>query len=403
MELVLNITNEYQGKSIKELLRSKGYSTRLIKRFKYEGEITLNGARVTVRKSLSEGDVLRLFAPEPKGLMPTEGELNILYRDSWLIALHKPSGLAVHPQGKQSSASLASILSGALKSGEAVHLSGRLDKPTSGVVLASKNADTAARLFSAFKARRVQKCYLALVNGSIATDEGEISLAIASEPASPKRFISDSGKPSLSRYRVLRREENHTLVLLYPITGRTHQLRVHLAAIGHPILGDSLYGDGESAPRLMLHALTLKLLHPHTEEPLTLYAPAPLPFPALSKGELALALGHTPTQHRMQLAPAPFEAICRGRKKIEMRLYDEKRKKISLGDSILFVNRETGEETEKSVVSLHRYGSFAELYEAFSPIQLGYGEGEQKDPKDMEQYYKREEISLYGVLGIGIE
>lgn len=143
----------------------------------------------------------------------------------------------------------------------------RLDMPTSGVVLFARGIDAQRALSTAFATRQVAKRYVAVVQGRIDADSGEIDLPLAADwPNRPRQQVdAERGKPSLTRWRVLQRGATTTRVALEPLTGRSHQLRVHLAAIGHPILGDALYGDAvvqAAAPRLLLHAQGLAFAHP---------------------------------------------------------------------------------------------------------------------------------------------
>lgn len=143
---------------------------------------------------------------------------------------------------------------------------------TSGLLVFARGIGMQRRLSEIFREREVKKRYLAVVAGHIETDSGEVNLPIAADWTNrPLRKIDEkTGKPSVTRYRVLARHADSTRVELEPVTGRTHQLRVHLSAIGHPILGDALYGNAASAPRLLLHASSLSFTHPVSHKPLNL-------------------------------------------------------------------------------------------------------------------------------------
>ena len=156
----------------------------------------------------------------------------------------------------------------------------RLDMATSGLVLFARGIEAQRRLSRAFAQREIGKAYEAMVHGAPANDGGEIDLPLAADwPNRPRQKVDrETGKPSLTRWRVLSREPGRTRLALEPLTGRTHQLRVHLAAIGHPILGDALYGDGPAAaasPRLLLHASALAFSHPLDARPMRFERPAP--------------------------------------------------------------------------------------------------------------------------------
>ena len=196
----------------------------------------------------------------------------VLYADPWLLALLKPSGLLSQPGlGPELADSLISRAQERWPEARLVH---RLDRDTSGLILLARDATTHRALSAAFAERRVRKTYLAVVQGLPADRGGVINQPLARIATRPPRYgvvpLEQGGKPALTRWRVLRRFEGSSLLLLQPRTGRSHQLRVHLAALGHPVLGDPLYGEPAAAPRLQLHAAGLQLLHPATGKPLHL-------------------------------------------------------------------------------------------------------------------------------------
>ncbi len=189
---------------------------------------------------------------------------------------HKPAGLlAVPGRGEEKQDCFSARLQKLFPDVLIVH---RLDMATSGLMLFARGVEMQRKLSSAFHDRKVKKRYVALVKGELAPTHGEITAPLACDwPNRPKQKVDyAAGKHSLTRYRVLTYDagSNETRVELEPVTGRTHQLRVHMAAIGHPILGDCLYG-GVAAPRLMLHAELLRLEHPKLGTILTLTSAAP--------------------------------------------------------------------------------------------------------------------------------
>lgn len=206
----------------------------------------------------------------------------LLHVDAELIVADKPAGLLSVPAGgavRQDC--LVSRVQALHPDALIVH---RLDMATSGLILLARGAEMLRRLSLAFEQRIVGKRYVALVHGHLAHDSGEIDLALAEDPARRPRQIVDPlrGRRALTRYRVLARsgigEDALTRVELKPVTGRTHQLRVHLMALGHPILGDPLYAPPASAERhgrLHLHAAGIAFIHPHTRMPLQFDSPLP--------------------------------------------------------------------------------------------------------------------------------
>ena len=201
-----------------------------------------------------------------------------LYEDESLVAIDKPAGLLSVPgRGEARCDCAAARVQAALPDALVVH---RLDQATSGVMLFGRGAAVQRALSIAFAERRVAKRYEAIVQGLVADNEGEIALPLAADwPNRPRQKVDhEHGKPSLTRWRVLSRDAaaKTTRLQLEPVTGRSHQLRVHLAAIGHAIVGDTLYARAATEPRLMLHACELRL--PHPADARTLVIASPLPF-----------------------------------------------------------------------------------------------------------------------------
>jgi tRNA pseudouridine32 synthase/23S rRNA pseudouridine746 synthase len=201
--------------------------------------------------------------------------LQLVFDDPWLLALLKPSGLLSQPGlGPELADSLLSRAQGRWPEARLVH---RLDRDTSGLILLARDAGTHRALSAAFAERRVHKTYLAWVAGVPLTRGGVIDLPMARVGTRPPRYgvvqADQGGKPALTRWRLLRRGPRACLLLLQPLTGRSHQLRAHLAALGHPVLGDPIYGDGAAAERLQLHAAGLRLRHPVSGAALRLRAP----------------------------------------------------------------------------------------------------------------------------------
>lgn len=206
----------------------------------------------------------------------------ILHVDDCLLVVDKPAGLRSVPAGGEGRQDcLAARVQAAWPDALIVH---RLDAATSGLVLFARGMEMLRRMSLAFEQRTVGKRYVALVHGHVAEDSGEIDLPLGEDAANRPRQIVDPvrGRRALTRYRVLTRagegEQAVTRVELKPVTGRSHQLRVHLLAIGHPILGDPLYAPAASAAacaRMHLHAAQIAFMHPHTRVPMLFDSPAP--------------------------------------------------------------------------------------------------------------------------------
>ena len=193
----------------------------------------------------------------------------LLHADAALLVVVKPAELLSVPgRGPDKQDCLSARLQILFPDACIVH---RLDMATSGLMLFARGPAMQRRLSMMFQGREIEKHYVAVCSGRLREDTGEIDLPLSPDwPNRPlQRVDLEHGKPSLTRYRVLEKDAARSRVELEPVTGRSHQLRLHLASIGHPILGDALYGDAHSAPRLLLHACRLRFAHPLTDESLT--------------------------------------------------------------------------------------------------------------------------------------
>ncbi len=252
-------------------------SAGLMNRLKWQEKLFVNGAPVHTDYAVQPGDVITVPLDEPVPEYPAEdGALTVLYEDEHLLAVDKPTGMLIHPSRSRFTGTLANLVLGYYqKTGQssAFHPLTRLDRDTFGVVLIAKNA----HIHSLLQLCSVEKTYHALVWGVPEKLSGTIDAPIARLPLpSLLRQVSQSGKPSVTAYRVLESKENISTLALRPITGRTHQLRVHCAYIGFPILGDPQYGSEESQKvsralglsSQLLCAKRLVLSHPMTGQPL---------------------------------------------------------------------------------------------------------------------------------------
>lgn len=303
------ITQDWHNKSVSDFLRGVGYSHKAVSRLKrLEEGILLNGVRVTVRAMLTCGDLLSLAVEDRpddlnESLTPWDHPIDVLYEDEWIIALNKPPFMPTHPSAGHQGDTLANAVAGyfAKKGIPFVFRAvSRLDRDTSGIVLLSKDKHTASLLAAEMEGGRIEKCYLALLCGAfpseasmpppdcgnpsvIATDKGRISTHLRRKAGSKMLretfwMPCEGTVPAITDYRVLGQADGKrlTMVRAKPITGRTHQLRVHFSFCGHPILGDTLYGTADARiGRQALHAESLAFIHPMTGIPMTLRADLP--------------------------------------------------------------------------------------------------------------------------------
>lgn len=282
-----------------------------------EGLVTVN-ERQTAKAGtkLAEGGEIGWHVPpaRPMELTPEPLPLTILYEDEDLAAVYKPHGMVVHPAAGNEQGTLVHALLYHLKD-----LSGiggvtrpgivhRLDKDTSGLLLVAKHDAAHQALSAQLKAREMCKLYAALVQGGFDQDAGRIDAPIARDPKDRKRMaVVPGGRPAVTEYRVADRVAGNSLLCVRLVTGRTHQIRVHLRSKGHPILGDPLYGGrrGGEASRLMLHAYRLTFTQPTTGLRLTVTAPWPADF--LKELEMKLGSGG---KEELAQALHDFDTIC---------------------------------------------------------------------------------------------
>ncbi len=260
-----------------ELLPS--LSRAYIKRLLDDGRITLNGKAAKAGAKVQPGDKLQTDFEETELDTIEPIELPVLYEDEDVIVVDKPAGIISHSRGRYwNEPSVASFVRQKTnQAGERAGIVHRLDRATSGVMICAKNSTALAWLQKQFSQRKVDKMYLAIVAGRLDKDEAVIDMPIERNPKVPATFrTSASGKPAQTAYKVITVTKDYSLLELRPLTGRTHQLRVHLKQLGHPIAGDTLYG-GKPAERLLLHARSLTITLPDKRRQ-TFEAPVPAIF-----------------------------------------------------------------------------------------------------------------------------
>ena len=285
-EISIKIDSELHGHRIEYVLEKElKISSSLIKRLKREeGGVMLNGVRTRVITKVCDGDVLtvNIKGKDAKNIVPAEIPLNILYEDEDVLVVNKPGNMPVHPSGLHKSDTLANAVVYYLKSRAAIHIITRLDRETSGVVLIAKNPRAAALLTEDMENGEIKKEYIAIVNGTPNPFEGTISAPIRKKAERGiARCVSDDGKESVTLYEVMGKADKLSVVKLIPITGRTHQLRVHMSYIGNPIYGDSMYGASQKGERVRLHCHRLNFLNPVTGKEVFVTAKIPDDFNGL--------------------------------------------------------------------------------------------------------------------------
>lgn len=271
VEAYLKTILQFSGRKLQKLTRQKG--------------IFLNGKKVFLQKKLKTDDIVRVLILEDTnfGVQPEAGSIDILYEDKFVIVVNKPPFQLVHPTGQTTGGTLANFLAyhiqqlGLVTTMRPVH---RLDRDTSGCVVFAKDSQSQSLLEGQLRAQQFKRSYLALVAGQVAPPAGTIDAPIGSHPKLPnRRAIDPAGDPAVTHYSTLRILGEASLLELQLDTGRTHQIRVHLTHLGHPIIGDGMYGVRNSAiNRQALHANTVRFLDLENGQEITVTAPLPPDF-----------------------------------------------------------------------------------------------------------------------------
>lgn len=260
-----------------------------------EGLVEIQGKKVTKSGNKLKGNesiTINLPEDEVLELVPEDIPLDIIYEDSDIIVVNKGPDMVVHPAHGNYSGTLVNALlyhtkelsgiNGDIRPG-IVH---RLDKDTSGIIVVAKNNVAHENLAKMFKEKNLEKTYMCIAKGIFKDKEGRLETLIGRDPKDRKKMavVEENGKLAISNYKVLDESKNHSLVEVKIETGRTHQIRVHMKYLNHPIMGDTTYGNGsDGAKRQILHAYKLKFIHPGTGEEMTVVAPLPEDFKGAAK------------------------------------------------------------------------------------------------------------------------
>ncbi len=276
-----------------------GLSRSRVQRLMAEGRVTADGVPVKANSIVGPGAVLVIDVPppEPAGIEPEAIPLDVVYEDADVLVVDKPTGLVVHPSPGHWSGTLVNALLardtvyGGIAGVERPGIVHRLDRDTSGLLMVAKTDAAQTSLMAQLKARRVKKTYLALVQGSVQAGAGRIEAPIGRDPRNRQRMaVVPDGRPSVTGYRVRERFAAWTLLEVDLVTGRTHQIRVHFAALGHPVAGDAVYGTGtarrgpDGLERLFLHAWRLVFAKPATGDLVRVEAALPAELEAVLAG-----------------------------------------------------------------------------------------------------------------------
>jgi 23S rRNA pseudouridine1911/1915/1917 synthase len=287
--MILEITENQAGERIDRFLADSQDLTRsFLQKILKEGEVIVNGKSVKANYKLRKGDRIEFEIPEAvePDIVAEDIPLSILYEDADVLVVDKPKGMVVHPAAGHYSRTLVNAvmyhckgelsgINGVLRPG-IVH---RIDRDTTGSIIICKNDMAHNEIARQLKEHSISRRYRAIVTGVLKDEEGTIEGAIGRDKKDRKKMaITADGKPAVTHYRVLQRFKHYTYVECVLETGRTHQIRVHMASIGHPLLGDEVYGrrsDKYKCEGQCLHAMTLGFHHPRTGEYIEVNAPLP--------------------------------------------------------------------------------------------------------------------------------
>ena len=269
MEKIFEITanGEKLPTDMKSFLYSQGLSVTLVKKSKYGG-IILNGQTVTVRATVNKGDKIEIFLEQGKsdGIPPMSIPLRILYEDDDILAVDKPTNMPTHPSKGNNLPTLANAVMGYYNGDFVFRSVNRLDRDTSGVVIIAKNKIAASALSTSMKKGLWSKKYHALVEGVPTPDEAIIDAPIERvAEGNIKRMVRPDGKRAITKYKVIKAYENKSLCEITLMTGRTHQIRVHMSHIGHPLVSDFLYGQ-KTEEEYYLRCKEISFPHPRSNE-----------------------------------------------------------------------------------------------------------------------------------------
>ena len=282
------VADRYDGMELDTYVKDvMGVSARQRQKLFYSKGVYVNGSSAHTRRLLKAGDMvaIRQFKDTSYGVTAQDGPVEVLYEDEQLIVLNKPAGMLVHPAGRTTEGTLANYLAGYFRSQKkvitirAIH---RLDRDTTGCVVFAKSGDMQTKLEQMLSEGKIHRQYLAVVCGDgrrLAEEmpEGRIDMPIARDMFSPnRRVVSQDGQRAVTHFRVEKASAEMSLLRLWLETGRTHQIRVHLAHCHYPVLGDKMYGRASRLlGRQALHAAALELVHPVSGENIRIEAPMP--------------------------------------------------------------------------------------------------------------------------------
>ena len=313
MDIIIDENNK--GKAIRELLRrDMGYSSGMLKKLKFSpGGILVNGEFVTVRYILQEGDILSIACEDTDDdtspyITPVDLPLGIAYEDEHVTVIHKPHAMPAHPSLGHRDDTVANALAYRYSDKPYVFRPvNRLDRDTSGLMITANTRLAAFNLYKEMIGGKIKKAYIAVLDGEIDNDRDilEAYMGRCEDSIVKRRICSpleNDAKKAITAYITLHKNKDHSLVLASPITGRTHQLRLHFSSIGHPITGDTMYGNEHSVlKRHALHSAYTSFSHPHNGQLISLFSPVPEDISDIMDNEMRSIVTNEITNYTKQL------------------------------------------------------------------------------------------------------
>jgi 23S rRNA pseudouridine1911/1915/1917 synthase len=279
MKQVYTVPEDHDGQKLSSFIRGRGMSSALWKRVKWHGKVMINGVPCHNAKTiLHAGDQIVCEWEEISTIVPSDIPLPIIYEDEWLLVVNKGPHMIIHPTSKEHFDTLVNAVAGYFKkTGQSagIHPVYRLDRNTTGLVVVAKSAKTQHDLSKTHDC--IYREYLALAKGQMEKPEGTIDAPIGRKDGSIIEWtVRDDGKQALTDYWVVKQGQDYSLLKFHLHTGRTHQIRVHMQYMKHPLLGDDLYGEkDERIDRQALHASLVRFIHPETGQEMEFTAPLP--------------------------------------------------------------------------------------------------------------------------------
>lgn len=288
MKTLYPISKHKKGLTVLQFLQSFSLGKSKIEKLFQNRQIYINEKVASKETLVEENDVLAIETFAHRDFIEDDEDVDVLYEDDYLLIVNKPAGILVHPDDKSKRNTMCNRISRHYQLNGydgPIRFVHRLDFDTSGVLIFAKDILTESALNRMIFEHRLQRTYLCLAEGTFSVKKGTICQPIGKDRHQNRRRVSKTGEPATTHYEVIGKQDRYSLVKVRLETGRTHQIRVHFSWMGHPLVGDVLYGSKIKAPRVMLHSYEVRLIHPMTQKNICVLAPLPPEMRHYLKGE----------------------------------------------------------------------------------------------------------------------